>query len=54
MPSERFQQIMSDLVTDSKQWKAVWIARYSIIIAGKGILQNKGYILSAKKLTNNQ
>ncbi|CAG2165062.1 unnamed protein product [Oppiella nova] len=53
LPESRFHEIMSPLVADSKQWKRVWIARYSIIVAGKGILQTKGYILSAKKLPQN-
>ncbi|CAG2102379.1 unnamed protein product [Medioppia subpectinata] len=55
LPESRFNEIMSHLVdpNESKLWKRVWIARYSIIVAGKGILQNKGYILSAKKCAQN-
>ena len=49
LPEERFRQLLSQLVSEPNQWKRGWIARYSIIVVGKGILQTKGFILSANK-----
>ncbi|XP_054156934.1 glutamate--cysteine ligase regulatory subunit-like [Oppia nitens] len=53
LPEERFREIVAGIVGDADdgchQWRRQWIARYSIIVSGKGILQNKGYILAAKR-----
>ena len=34
---------------DAYGWKPLWYARYTLILKGRGIVQSKGYIVSAQR-----
>ena len=34
---------------DAYGWKALWYARYTLVLKGRGIVQSKGYILNAQR-----
>ena len=43
------REMLTVIVGDPEKWKRYWIVRYTVIVTGKGIIQDKGYIVSAKK-----
>ena len=34
---------------DSHGWIPLWVARYTLILKGRGIVKSKGYILSSQR-----
>ncbi|RWS29287.1 Glutamate--cysteine ligase regulatory subunit-like protein [Leptotrombidium deliense] len=50
VPLEKFKEVLTKCeVNDVNNWHREWIARYAVLLKGKGIVQNKGYILMASK-----
>ena len=49
VPEEKMREMLTVIVGDPEKWKRYWIVRYTVIVTGKGIIQDKGYIVSAKK-----
>ncbi|XP_053205888.1 glutamate--cysteine ligase regulatory subunit-like [Panonychus citri] len=50
LADDKFRQLISSCGFDNpSKWSRFWIARYTSLQKHKGIVQNKGYILSAKK-----
>ena len=37
-------------IADAEQWKRLWVARYTIMVTGKGIIQTKGYLVAIVKV----
>nr|XP_042904133.1 glutamate--cysteine ligase regulatory subunit isoform X2 [Parasteatoda tepidariorum] len=49
LPNEMFKKILEPGVKNPDEWKRAWIVRYSVVVKFRGIIQNKGYLLSATK-----
>jgi glutamate--cysteine ligase regulatory subunit len=49
--TESFQKVIGDLFTarDSEGWEPQWMARYSCVIKGRGVIRSKGYIMKAAR-----
>lgn len=47
VPSDRLLSLLTDVkFPDETEWHHLWAIRYTIVMTGNGVIQNKGYLLA--------
>lgn len=51
LSKDMLQKVLEPAIPSAAEWKISYIVRYSVVVKSRGIIQNKGYLLSAVKNT---